>query len=421
MSVAVRAALVTAVMLASAPVYGAESGLPVGDLIFKPGIRVGFVYDSNVRAQALAPEPDVGIEVQPYLGVVYGGENFRWQLDLQYRLLKYANLNDNNHDAYSTFTTFLVRSSFDANRKGKVGFYFAPEVENRLVRSGSETSTNGAPTGGGQSGSDYALHVGAPIEIRLRPTRAVTLTPKIKYELDRFYFPTGPFAPDPLILGQSHLIDGGLGFDWRFFPRSHLLVDLSGGYKHWQSEVVTASGSVLGAQTPAGHFRALAGVRGDITRKLSLMIQAGYGSSFAVGNDALNLAPEGGILGRFELGIRPVTTQRLAFGFHRDFTNPYYAQWQVDTQAYFKYKGLWFDRLGTQVDFSYIYRNLKALAGGTERNEHQFTAGVLLELMIADWFHIDAAYRFSAIPITDTNAAEYIDSRVLVGVTLGFK
>ncbi len=420
MTAAVRAVLVAAVLLAGTSAYAAESGLPVGDLVFKPGVRVGFVYDSNVSSVATAPGPDIGIEVQPYLGVVYAGDNFRWDLNLQYRLLKYANLNSVNHNAYSTFTTFAVRTSFDANRRGKVGFYFAPAVNNRLVRTGSE-SASGDTVGGGQTGSDYALTVAAPIEVRLRPTKAVTLTPKVSYELARYYFPDGPFAPNPVVLGQSHLIDGGLGFDWRFFPRSHLLVDLTGGYKHWQTEVVTVPGSVIGNQNPSAHFRALAGIRGDITRKLSIMVQAGYGSSFAIGAEALNLSPEGGILGRFELGIRPVTTQRLAFGFKRDFSNPYYAQWQVDTQGYFKYKGLWFGRLGTQVDFSYIYRNLKAPSGGADRNEHQITAGVLLELMIAEWFHIDASYRFSAIPTTDTNEAEYINSRVLVGVTLGFK
>lgn len=416
-------ALLVGVLLAASTAVAAESGLPVGDLVFKPGVRIGFVYDSNVRSSATQPEPDIGIEAQPYLGIVYGGENFRWNFSLHYRLLKYGNLNGTNHDAHSTFTTFGLRSIFDANRKGKVGFYFAPAVHNRLVRTGSEASTDGPPGGGGQTGSDYALGVRVPIEVRLRPTKAVTLTPKVGYSLDRYYFPDGPFAANPKVLGQSHLLDGGLAFDWRFFPRSHLVVDLTGGYKHWQREVITTGlDGVLGSQLPAGHFRALAGIRGDITRKLSILLLAGYGSSFTIGSDALSLTPEGGILGRFELGIRPVTTQRLAFGFTRDFTNPYYAQWQVDTQGYFKYKGLWFGRLGTQVDFAYIYRNL----GGTSdaasgRDEHQITAGILLEVMIAEWFHVDASYRFGAIPTTTSDSAEYIDSRVLVGVTLGFK
>jgi hypothetical protein len=422
MMAAVRAALVAAAVLLASSAWAGESGIPVGDLVLKPGVRIGFVYDSNVASEATALEPDIGIEVQPYLGIVYSGENFLWDMSLHYRLLKYADLNlpaGRTHSAYSTFTTFGFSSLFDVNRKGKVGFYFAPSVENRLVRTGSEAGDGSPPTAGGQSGSDYKFGVSMPIELRLRPTKAVTLTPKFKYGLDRFYFPSGPFAPNPDVLAQSHLLDGGIAFDWRFFPRSHLLVDLTGGYKHWEDQAT--SGSALAAQTPAGHFRALAGIRGDITRKLSIMLMAGYGYSFAIGNEALNLAPENGILGSFELGIRPVTTQRLAFGFKREFSNPYYAQWQSDTQGYFKYKGLWFGRLGTQVDFAYIYRDLKAVSGGADRKEHQITAGILLEIMIAEWFHIDASYRFGAIPTTDTNTAEYLDSRVLVGVTFGFK
>lgn len=417
MKAAVRAALLASVVLLAIPASAGESGLPVGDLIFKPGVRIGFVYDSNVTAKQIDPEPDIGIEAQPYLGILYDGENFVWDFNLYYRLLQYANLNltTTSHNAYGTFTQFGLTSAFDVNRKGKVGFYFAPKVENRLVRTGSEAE-GAPPTAGGQNGSDYALKVALPFEFRLRPTKAVTVTPRFGYELGRYYFPIAPFAPNPAVLAQSHTPGGGLNIDWRFFPRSHLLVELGADYRHWEEGL-----DARYSQIPSVQFRGLAGIRGDITRKLSIMLMGGYGSSITIGEEANNLVPEGGILGRFEFAIRPITTQRLAFGFNRDFSNPFYARSQVDTRAYFKYKGLWFDRLGTQVDFAYTFRNLFFSDGTTNRDEHQIAAGVLIELMVAEWFHVDAQYRFTAIPTSTTDDAEFLDSRVTVGVTFGFK
>ncbi len=414
--------LATVLLLVSAPAIAAESGLPVGDLVFKPGIRVGLVYDSNVEKTFDTPEGDIGLEARPYLGVVYPGENFRWELNVHYRLFSYFNIGADNHDAYQVFDQFGFGTSFDVNRKGKVGFKFAPEVYNRPFRQGPAD----AP--------DHQLGVLAPIELRFRPSKAFDIGPVAQYEFKRVYRAFTPFMANPPPLAQQHEVFGGLSLDWRFFPRSHMLVQAHGGGILFDEDVcVTGSGLTCpdtNVLQDGGFFRVRGGVKGDITRKVSLMVLGGYGSAIFPDAQARNLTAENGILASVELGLRPITTQRFGFGFDRDFEFKHFSTWVVDNDAYFKYKGLFFGRLGGAVDFTYTFRQfgnttpaVTADGDGTKDFEHQFTAGVQLELMILEWLHVDASYTFSMVNFADEDQdqGEYIASRVLFGVTFGFR
>lgn len=433
----VRSTLLAIVVLCvSTPALaGDEAGLPVGDLVFKPGIRVGIVYDSNVEKTALTPEGDIGLEARPFLGVVYPGENFRWELDVHYRLFSYFNIGADNHDAYQVFDQFGFGTSFDVNRRGKVGFQFSPRVYNRPFRQGP---ADGSDQVGTQSPvadqPEHEIGVVVPLALRFRPSKAFDIGPVAEYEFRRVYRSFTPFMPSPPALAQQHEVYGGLSVDWRFFPRSHMLIDAHGGGVFFDDDVCDGSSGLTCPDATklqdGGFFRVRGGVKGDITRKVSLMVLGGYGSAFFPDAEALNLTAENGILASIELGLRPITTQRFGIGFDRDFQFRHFSTWVVDNDAYFKYKGLFFGRLGGQVDFTYTFRqfgnatpSLAADSDNIKDFEHQFSAGVLLELMILEWLHVDASYNFSMVNFADDDRdqGEYISNRVLVGVTFGYR
>ena len=394
-----------------------ESGLPLGSVVAKPSVVVDAVYDSNVYRAQLNPEGDFGLEIKPTVALVYPGDNFRWELDAWYRFFTYFNLGETNHDVLRSLTDFGFSTSFDVNRKGKVGFFFNPSFSNQRAARGGET--------GGGDGSDLAYQsaVSAPIGLRLRPTKAFLIDVDGGWLWTRAYFPSEVFDSSPLVLGNSHDVFGRLKLDWRFFPRSHFLFEGDGGHV-FQGEINNETVQHAPA-LPADYFRVWAGLKGDVTSKLSLMGMVGYGNIyFGEDNQGENLTGENGILGRAELALRPVATQRIAFGFKRDFYFRYYANWVTDTQAYVKYKGLIAGRLALLADFSFIYRDLRADesdARASTRTENQFGAGVGVEVMAKEWFHITARYRFSAVNPSSTNEGEYIDSRVHLGIILGFR
>jgi hypothetical protein len=400
------AALAAAVL---APVAGAaaeESGIPLGPLVVKPSLAVDLAFDSNVYRDpsTSSPEGDLGLQLVPAIALVYPGENFRWQLDGSYRFFTYFNVGGNNHDDLRVLNNFRLATLFDINRKGKIGLFLNPELYNRPASRGPGDST------------DYEAGASVPLRLVLRPTSAFSVVPAFRWAWQHSYFPETPFDLTPFVLGDRHEIAGGLGVDWRFFPRSHLLLDGEVGHVFWSQNTETVAAT---PPVPADFWRVWFGLKGDLTRKLSLLARIGYGNVY-LGEAARdqNFSGIKGLLGEVELAVRPVQTQRLGVGFRRDFKFQWFANHVSDTQVYFKYNGLFFGRLGANADVSYTYREL---VGSVTRNEHQIAAGLGVDVAIVDWFRVGGGYRFSAIPVTNTGTGEYIDHRVTFGIVLGYK
>lgn len=384
------------------------SGLPLGPLVVKPGIDLIGMFDSNVYRDAIAPEADFGLEATPYLGLLFPGDDFRWTLNAYYRFFTFFNLGGRNHNVFRRVAHFGLSTAFDVGRRSKVGFTLGPEFWN-----------NPAPRGFGD-GTEQSLGVLVPLQFRFRPTRAFNVTVDGRWNWNRSYFSAALLSPDPIVLGNRHELAGGLGLDWRFFPRSHLLFNGEIGRTLWGPADPNPSGADFSAsQEPATFWRVYLGLKGDITRKLSFLALIGYGNAY-FGPTAVTpkLTGPAGLLGKVEFAVRPVLTQRIALGFSRDFQFTYYANRVEATQAYFKYQGLFFQRLTASFDFSWTLRNL---VGQTTRLEHQWTAGLGLEVLIAQWFHVGVSYRFSSVNPSSTNEGEYIDNLVKFGVTVGFK
>ncbi len=395
--------------------HAAEDGIALGEIVFKPSIRAEAVYDSNVRRAQLLPEADFGLQVRPGISLVYPGDNFRWTLDAYYRFFTYFNAGDDpdiNHADLRVFTEFGISTLIDANRQGKVGLQLEPSLNNRPTSGGD--GADGASSSGGSA--DQELAVAVPVKVRFRPTSAFQIYAEAGWNWSRPYYLSGAFDPNPVILGNRHQIGGGGGIDWRFFPRSRVMFSGEVSRVLWgdyDADTVNHS-----AQLPATEWKLWLGLQSDLSRKFSLRGLIGYGNvDFGEGNESYDVSGPGGLLGEVELSVRPVITQRLGVGFRRDFQFRYYTNRIVETQAYFKYRGLFFERLQISADFNYTYRDL---AGWLTRTEHQVSAGVNVDVLLARWFHVLAGYRFSAIPSSSTNEGEYIDNRITLGITLGY-
>jgi hypothetical protein len=402
-------ALLSLVLLALAPsAFAAEEGLPLGDLVIKPSIGIHLLYDSNVNRTQLDVEGDLGVRVKPALGVVYPGNNFRWELNASYLFFTYFNLGDNDHSNLRRVTNFDLSTTFDINRQGKVGFFLAPLFSNRPVLRGVESA-----------GEDEELTVAIPIELRLRPSKAFNVDVHFGWQWWRTYFGGGAaFNPSPLVTGNHHTINGGAGVAWRFFPRSTLILDLDVARSIWAENPTDFSAE----QNSSWTWSFLGGLKGDITRGgvLSFMAQIGYTNRYFDGGDAAsNLVAAEGLIGRVELAIRPVPTHRVSFGFDRSLGNQYYSSRIVNTQAYVKYKGLLFDRLALNADFSWLFRVLGVV--DPRKTEHQWSAGIGVDVLITQWMHATVDYRFSMVNPAVPDIGEYIDNRVMVGVVFGFQ
>jgi len=397
----------------------AEDGVALGEIVFKPSVRIEMVYDSNVRRATLSPEADFGLQLRPGIAFVYPGDNFRWTLDAYYRFFSYFNAGDTpgiDHADLRVFTEFGLGTQLDVNREGKIGLQFGPSLHNRPASSAvSGNDVSAAARAAGDSG-DQELGVSVPVKVLFRPTNAFLIHVKGGWDWSRPYYPVVTFDPNPIILGNRHQVGGGAGIDWRFFPRSHVLFNGEVSRVLWGS--FSDSAVNHSAQLPSTEWKLWLGLQGDITRKLSFMGMVGYGNvDFGEGNEAFDVNKVRGLLGQVEFSLRPALTQRLGIGFRRDFRYRYFTNRIIETQGYFKYRGLFFERLQIAADFSYTYRDM---AGWLTRTEHQWGAGVNVDVLLARWFHVLAGYQFSAVNPTSTNEGQFIDNRITLGVMLGF-
>jgi|GEM_PF-1679441 len=393
-------------MAAIAPAFAAEDGLPAGNFVIRPSVRADLVFDSNVyRTAPGTAEMDLGVSVRPEIQILYPGENFRWDLAAYYRFFTFFNLGGTNHENLRVVANFGVRTHFDVNRKGKFGFEFGPEIYNRPFNRG-----NG-------EGTERQLGVYTPLRLNIRPTSAFVITPKVGWEWSRVYGPSLALDPSSTVFGNRHQVGGGIALDWRFFPRSHFVFDSDVGTTLWGD----ADYSGLNFAKPENgiYWRVNAGVRGDLSRKLAILAMVGYGNVYFSGNPAQNLTGIEGLLGKVELALMPAASQRLAIGFSRDFRFAYFANHLEETSAYFKYSGVFADRLTAGADFTYTLRNI---VGSLTRLEHQLAAGVALDVAIVRWLHVGGGYRFSTlIPAAGATSGNNVDHRIVFGVTVGYK
>jgi hypothetical protein len=352
------------------------------------------------------PQGDFGVRVTPALRLVYPGNNFRWELGASYLFFTYFNIGGTDHGEHRRLTNFRLDTSFDINRQGKVGFYFAPSFANRPILRGFA------------EGPDEELTLATPLQVKLRPSKVFNIDVNFGWQWWRSYFGgSAAFNPNPVVTGNHHLINGGMGLAWRFFPRSSLILDLDIARSIWIEGDTPFSAEQVSSWT----WSFFGGLKGDITRGgvLSFLAQIGYGNRYfdeLTGDE--NITALEGLMGRVELAVRPVLTQRVAFGFDRALGNQYYSSRILNTQAYVKYKGLFFDRLAVSADFAWLFRTL-GLA--STKTEHQWTFGIGVDVLIAQWLHATIDYRLSAVDPATPDTGEYIDNRVVLGVTLGFK
>lgn len=388
---------------------GQESGLPLGPLVARPSVSVGLIFDSNVYRTQTSPERDLGLEVSPGFGLTYPGENFRWEFSTYYRFFTYFNAGlpeGQTHDDLRQFTMFGVSTSFDVNRLGKAGLWFAPSVLNGPITRGVTDSLE----------QEFAVTV--PLELRLRPTRAFQIDVGAKWLFGHNYVTLGsPAVTSPTTIADRHEISGGFGIDWRFFPRSHLVFDGEVGHIFWRN--TNSALAVDSDRKEPTFWRVSLGLRGDITRKIGYRAMIGYGNSyFPEASGTPNLTGIQGLMGDVEIAFRPVITQRLALGFRRTFGSQYYADRVEDTVAYFQYLGLFAERLEAAADVTYDFRNL---VGGTDRSEHQLSAGAGLTGIVTEWFRVGGGYRFTGTVASSTGSGLYLDHRINVGVTFGYR
>lgn len=183
---------------------------------------------------------------------------------------------------------------------------------------------------------------------------------------------------------------------WDFFPKTTFLIDVDWRYATWRNPKD-------GYRADSMPLRALAGVRGYITKNLAVLVKAGYGQGFfADGPDVQTF------VGEASVGFKPTPFTVLDVGYARDFAESYYARWYTTDTVHLTVKQQLFRRLELAGGLRYAYVSYADLvpaladttgyatltASQTSRRDHVLGVDAKASLSILRYLSVSLGYRF---------------------------
>jgi len=190
------------------------------------------------------------------------------------------------------------------------------------------------------------------------------------------------------VMGHEFLLD----LSWKWLPKTGLFVQ-------------AAQGIISYLKTDPAHprnngypFKAVGGMRGLVTSKVSAMITAGY----AIGNyqgGAPNPTGASNLIATLDLNYAPVSSTIIGLGYRHEFQNSPVIGTYFDTDwGYLGLKQNFGQRLVAGINGRYEYRRYKGLP--VERRDNIIGAGALMDFYIQQWFYAGVSYTLS---LNDSN------------------
>lgn len=126
------------------------------------------------------------------------------------------------------------------------------------------------------------------------------------YSVDRF---------EDFKAGDTNTVRSRLTGSWRFLPKTAAVIDASWDFRNYANNSLANSGLSFGSQP----FRALVGVAGALTKRVSFQVQGGWGLSMHTSGASYN-----NYLATASVGVRPSESTRLTLGYTHDFRDVFY-------------------------------------------------------------------------------------------------
>lgn len=291
-----RACLASATWLLAAGVFGPSVALGgAGDHIqagdyaeISPALSTGVEFRSNSflsiggvqspkpRDQAV---PSFNFVLRPQLGVNVDHPKVRFAFDGVYELRKWFDAD--LAQSLDRFSDFNVNTSLDVLPKGRFGFAIR---DTGILR--NRESDN--PYLGRALLTQLRNDVGADLKFRVGP----------EFEIDAgfgwaYHNYRVPGADAQRVLNARNTYSPSLSVNWRFLPNTAFVVDFTYQRNEWRTNWIPTEQTVapedlngLGAVRSYGdflampdshYFKAMAGMRGRVTRNVVAILSAGWG------------------------------------------------------------------------------------------------------------------------------------------------
>jgi hypothetical protein len=196
-------------------------------------------------------------------------------------------------------------------------------------------------------------------------------------------FNTGsPTGPRPNSVSHDLMLDAS----WKWLPKTALFVTIHQGYISYFSGANKVSSYPL---------RALAGLRGLITSKLTLNLAAGYGNGFYQAGPSPS-GVRGGLVATAELMYRPTIESAVVLGYRHDFQNSILGNFYYLDALYLNFSQAIAGRLALGLSGRYESRSFQGIqfVGGAvvDRHDNYWQVGANLDYHMRAWTYVGVAY-----------------------------
>ncbi|MGC8926902.1 MAG: hypothetical protein ACP5QK_03165 [Myxococcota bacterium] len=307
------------------------NGLLIGETRLHLGIGLEGGYDTNVNYQASRYSmADAEMNVKPVLELKTPEKAVSFELGSGLNIIKYFGIDNPKSSDYSTLNADAnMRLTF--NPKGQISFVIL-DIFSRNNDPRSDTIGNFNRTANSSGAELNYIPSGGAFEMGLG----------YKFYFELYDKDTGLTFMDAI----SHQPE--LKIKWKFFPKTAFVLESSMDMRSYPNKK-TVGNTTIQNQDQMG-IRAMAGLMGLMTPRLSTTLKVGYGDTFANQGDNYR-----SVIGKFELTYDFNVQSRASLGYSRDFQPAsLYGYYGVD-KVYAKLSYLLAGRLLLNIDGSFSY------------------------------------------------------------------
>jgi len=205
-------------------------------------------------------------------------------------------------------------------------------------------------------------------------------------------------------MGNEILLDGS----WLWLPKTAVFAQVAQGYVHY-----------IGSQTNAVNpkfdsypLRALAGLRGLLTEKVSLQVGAGYANAFYQGPTSTSGLSN--LAGFVEISHRPSLLTQLTLGYRHEFRNAVVGSFYDVDAVYLGVTQKIASRVSVLAHGKYENRRYKGTidVGGAvlplARTDNYAEAGLSADYFMQDWLYAGVGY----LLLTNDSTFQNMDPRL---------
>jgi hypothetical protein len=373
---------------------GPGDHIQTGNTTITPGLDLGMEFRSNVLQSPTDPSGGPNMLVQPGLGILTDSPDTRFDFNGVYTLRKYFSRNLSQRA--DRFSDFDVGTRLELLRKSVIGFHIQDRAAIRNDNTLRALQTR--------------IHNGFDAQLAIRPGAVLQFSLGGRWNYDQFIVPSSEDIDGSSTLGRRNAFGPTLDGEWRFFPRTAVILQTSYLMHNWSDSWVSAqdSSGQIGqflALPNSQHFKAVAGLRGRLTSRFVLSATIGYGFAkydpASVTKDASGREPADateldavssgfdanaknldGLLGEVQLKYELADENFVTLGYQKDFEDVFFSNFVALNRVYLRYQGRYGKTFGLD---GYATVSFDEYKGETTRSDIYSQAQLDFLINATDW------------------------------------